>query len=244
MPFLLGLVGRGRGQAPHDLLQKVAQAQHVGAADGDGIAQAQVVIFVELIIHPLIVHLVDHQQKRLARAAQVVGHVLVLGGQARAPVAEKADHIGGVHGDFRLAAHLGEEHVLAAHVQAPGIHHAEAAAHPFHVGIDAVARHARHILHDGDAPSRDLVEKCRFAHVRAAYDGHQRLGHGVPSFNRRSGRAARRKTPARHSRSRAGAAGRACGNRRCACRPETDRPHGEASPSTGAARPRPPPCRA
>ena len=52
----------------------------------------------------------------------------------------------------------------------------------------------------------------------------QRLGHGVPSFNRRSGRAARRKTPARHSRSRAGAAGRACGNRRCACRPETDRP--------------------
>ena len=244
MPLLLGLVGRGRRQALHNLLQQVAQAQHVGAADGDGIAQAQVVIFVELVAHALIVHLVDHQQKRLARAAQVVGHVLDLGGQARAAVAEKADHIGRVHGDFRLPAHLGEEHVLAAHVQASGIHHAEEAAHPFHVGIDAVARHARHILHDGDAPSRDLVEKCRFAHVRAAYDGHQRLGHGVPSFSRRSGRAARRKTPARRSRSHAGAAAHACGTRRCACRPETDRPRGAASPSTGAFRPHPPPDRA
>ena len=44
-------------------------------------------------------------------------------------------------------------------------------AHPLHVAGDAVAGHAGHILHDGDAPSGDLIEESRFAHIGPANNG-------------------------------------------------------------------------
>ena len=168
---LFFLVGLSRGQMADDGLQQVAQPQHVGGADGNGIAQTKVVVFVQLVVQARVVHLIDHQQNGLVSLAQVMTDVLVIRGQAGTAIAEKADHVRRFHGDLRLPPHLGKQHVLAAHIQTAGIHHAEMTAHPLHVAVDAVAGHAGHILHDGDAPSGHLIEESRFAHIGPANNG-------------------------------------------------------------------------
>ena len=80
-------------------------------------------------------------------------------------------------GDFGLAAHLGEQHIVAVRVNAAGVDEREAAVLPLHISIDAVAGHAGGILHNGDALSGDSVEKSGFADVGAANDGNKRLRH-------------------------------------------------------------------
>ena len=123
------------------------------------------------------VNLVDDQQDGLLRLAQQVGDFAVVVGQPVAAVGEEADNIRCIHGDFGLAAHLGEQHIVAARVNAAGVDEREAAVLPLHISIDAVAGHAGGILHNGDALSGDSVEKSGFTDVGAANDGNKRLRH-------------------------------------------------------------------
>ena len=120
------------------------------------------------------IHLVDHQEQRLAGLAQQLGHFLVILGQAGTGIGEKADDIRRIHGNFRLPTHLLEQHILAARIDTTGINQGELSAQPFHIGIHPVPGNAGGILHDADALPGDLIKESGFAHVGAAHNGHQR----------------------------------------------------------------------
>ena len=165
-----------------DLFQQIAQAQHVGGGDANGIAQPQTVELIEHVVQSRVVQLVHCQQHGLAGAAEQGGHFLIVRGQALPGIAEKADHIRGVNGDFRLVAHLAQQRVVAAGIDAAGIDHGKFPAHPFHVGVDAVPGDAGNILHNGHAMTGDLVKKGGFSHIGAANDGHKRFDVHLLSF--------------------------------------------------------------
>jgi hypothetical protein len=42
---------------------------------------------------------------------------------------------------------------------------------PFGLGADAIARDARLVMDDGDAPPHNAIEQCGLAYVGAADDG-------------------------------------------------------------------------
>ena len=174
---LVHLVLVCRGQLFADGLQQVAQTQHVRGADGNRVAQPQLVELIDVVIHADVVNLVDNKQDGLLRLAQQVGNFAVVVGQPIAAISKEADNIRRIHGDFGLAAHLGEQHIVAVRVNAAGVDEREAAVLPLHISIDAVAGHAGGILHNGDALSGDSVEKSGFADVGAANDGNKRLRH-------------------------------------------------------------------
>lgn len=146
-----------------------------------GLADAERIKVVDIVAHVGRVHLVDHEQHRFLGAPQHVGHVHVVRGHAGAPVDKKEDDVTGFHGDFRLFAHLGKQHVVRARVNAAGIDQRKLMGQPFHVRVDAVARNAGRIFNDGNAPSGDAVKKCRFTDVGTSHDGDQGFCHDYPS---------------------------------------------------------------
>ena len=167
-------------------IQQIAQTEHVGRGDGEGIAQTERVEIVDVVVHALIIDLVDHQNDRLAALAQHGGNVFVVSGHAGAAVGKKENHIAGVDGDFGLTAHLLEQDIVRARLDAAGVDQTELSPAPFALAVDAVARDARGILHDRDAPPRDFVKEGRFAHVRAADDRDKGFGHVYSSVPRRA----------------------------------------------------------
>ena len=188
---LLGGILVLREAADH-LIEQVAQAQHVRGGDGKRIAQAQRVEVVHRVAHLLIVDLVDHQNDRLVAAAQHGRHVLIIRRQPRASVGEEEDDVARLDGDLRLTAHLFEQDVVRARLDAAGVDQREFVVQPLAVRVDAVAGDAGGVLHDGDAPSGDLVEEGGFADVRPADHGDKGFSHVFPPF-RAGHRAARRR---------------------------------------------------
>ena len=162
---------------PAQLLEQIAEVEHIDAGDADGVAQAELIEIVDFVLHAHVVDLVDHQHDRLAGAAEHIGDGLVVGGESLPAVHEEQYHVAGLYGDFGLPAHLLEQRIVACGVYAAGIDHCKAVVLPFAVGVHAVARHAGRILDDGDAPSRHFIEKRRFADVRPSHDGHERFCH-------------------------------------------------------------------
>ena len=59
----------------------------------------------------------------------------------------------------------------AQQAQAPGVHQGEGASVPFGFDADAVARHARLIVDDGDALAGDAIEQGRLAHIGPSDNG-------------------------------------------------------------------------
>ena len=182
--FVLGLLIL-REMLDH-FIQQIAQTEHVGRGDGEGITQTERVEIVDVVVHALIIDLVDYQNDRLAALAQHGGDVFVVSGHAGAAVGKKENHIAGVDGDFSLTTHLLEQDIVRARLDAAGVDQGEFVVEPFAIRIDAVARHAGGILHDRDAPPRDFVKKGRFAHVRAADDRDKGFGHAYSSVPRRA----------------------------------------------------------
>ena len=182
--FVLGLLVL-REMLDH-FIQQIAKTEHVGRGNGEGIAQTERVEIVDVVVHALIIDLVDHQNDRLAALAQHGGNVFVVSGHAGAAVGKKENHIAGVDGDFGLTAHLLEQDIVRARLDAAGVDQGEFVVEPFAIRVDAVARHAGGILHDRDAPPRDFVKEGRFAHVRAADDRDKGFGHAYSSVPRRA----------------------------------------------------------
>ena len=158
----------------------------VDGGDRIGVAQAQIVKFIDVGVGaPGLVHLVHRQDHRLAGAQQHPRHVVVGGGHACFDVAHKDDHRCVLNGDLRLLPHEGENLIVGARLNAAGIHQVEGPAPPLAGRVQAVPGHARRVLHNGQTLAREFIEQHGFAHVGPADNGNQRSCHGVHLHNNR-----------------------------------------------------------
>jgi hypothetical protein len=121
----------------------------------------------------LVVRLVGDQDHRLVAAPQHLDRGLVDVRRADRHVDDDHDHVGGLHGDFRLGGDGGGA-VAGVGLPAAGVDDGEAAAVPLGVVGDAVAGHAGHVLDDRLAAADDAVDQGGFAYVGAADDGDHR----------------------------------------------------------------------
>jgi hypothetical protein len=64
------------------------------------------------------------------------------------------------------------------------IYHAHAASAPLGLAIEAIARDARLVAHDGPAGTDETVEKCGLAYVGASHDRYRRRMLGRRRFFR------------------------------------------------------------
>ena len=124
---------------------------------------------------PVGVHLVDGDQDRFAAVAQARGGFAVQRHDAFLDVHHQDDDVGRLDGEFHLFERRLDDDIIrlfaAQQADAAGIHQREGLPVPFHLGADAVARDARLIVHDGDAPAGDAVEQGGLADIGPADNG-------------------------------------------------------------------------
>ena len=167
-------------------IQQITRAVTVHGRNGHHLVKTEVVELVQL--HGSLAHLValvHGKNNGLVAAAQHVRHILIGCGQAVAHVRDHDDAVGGVNGDLRLLAHVGQNALGSLWLDAAGIHQQKLVAVPLAVGKNAVAGNARGILHNGKALAAQLIEQGGFAHVGAAHHCYDRFAHGVSSFLKR-----------------------------------------------------------
>ena len=112
------------------------------ALTGNGLAQAEAQQLPDLALAAGVVDLVGHEQDRLARAAEQLGDLGVLLGDAGDDVDHEQHDVGVGDGPLGLAADLVVE-VAARGQPAAGVDEAERAAQPVGVDVLAVAGDAR-----------------------------------------------------------------------------------------------------
>ena len=153
----------------------------VDGGDGDGIAQTQIIEFIDVRAAAL-VHLVDSQDHRLAAALEHGSHLLIGSGHTGLDVAEEHDDRGVVNGDLGLRTHEGQDLIVRPGLDAAGVDEGELPALPVAFSVDAVPGDAGGVLHDGQPPADDLIEQHGLAHIGAAHDGNDRFRHKMTPF--------------------------------------------------------------
>src|SRR5688572_10880152 len=112
---------------------------------------------------------------RRLQLAQALGDGAITGGEAGAAVDDEDDGVGLDHCLFGLARHLDEDALRRARLETAGVDRDEGTRTVARLSVMPVARHARHVVHDGVAASREAVKERRLADVRPADDGDDRL---------------------------------------------------------------------
>ena len=166
----VGLAGRV-GQRGEHRVEQVAAAAAVQAADRVRLAQPERPQLGGVGLDPFVVDLGDREHHRPLGAAQRPGDDQVGLGGAGAAVDHEQHEIGGGDGAFGL----GRDHGLqpaGVRLPAAGVDQGEPPPAPQRVVGDAVAGHARDVLHDGFAAAEDAVDQRRLADVRPADDRH------------------------------------------------------------------------
>ena len=127
--------------------------------DGDGVAESEVVKFVEFGRRRADgVAFVDAQHERLAAFFQHGGDIGIIRRNARREVNDQHDHVSLVNGGLCLTAHTGENAVADPRLNAAGVGQTKRAPAPFAVGEDAVSGHAGRVLYNGQPPSDEFIE--------------------------------------------------------------------------------------
>ena len=147
------------GKVTDHFVKQIAQPQHVGRRDRKRLSQPQGIKIIDRIVHARMIHLVDNQDDGFAASAKHGGHILIIGGQSSAPVGKKEDDVTCVDGHLCLGAHLLEQDVVCARVDAAGVNEREFAVQPLTVRINAVPRHTGSILYDGDPVAGNSVKE-------------------------------------------------------------------------------------
>ena len=157
-----------------DLVQQIAQIQHVGRGNRNRLAKAQLIKVIEIIGQIRPVDLVDRQDHLLACLHEHLADLTVRRSQAFLAVHHEQDHIGCVDGHLRLLPHLGQDDVLAVRLDAARIDQREMHAAPFGLRVDAVACHSGRVLDDGETLPDNFIKKCGLAYIRASNYCYQR----------------------------------------------------------------------
>jgi hypothetical protein len=176
---VVGLVDSGlwTGNSRRRRVHQIFNAFAVNRADGENFLEAELGKFIHAgLFGAMRVHLVDRNQNGLAAAqAQFLRDFAVQRHNAFLHIDDEDDDVRGFDGQIHLL-HRGLDDDVAGffaaqQADAAGVHEREGASVPFGLGADAVARDARLVMHDGDAPSDDAVEQRGLADIGAADDG-------------------------------------------------------------------------
>ena len=87
-----------------------------------------------------------------------------------------------VDGNPRLFAHEGEDFAVSAGFNAAGVNERKFPPVPVRFSVDAVAGHARRVLHNGNTFPNQFVEQCGLAHVGPPDNRYNRLCHYCTPF--------------------------------------------------------------
>ena len=120
------------------------------------------------------INLVDRVKDRFADPAQEADDLLVAGTQALSAVHEEDQDVGLADGELRLSADERQHALGGGGIKAARVHQSEGTALISSVGVVAVPRDPRHIVHDGIPGSQHAVEQCGFADVGPPDDGNHR----------------------------------------------------------------------
>ena len=161
-------------------VQNIADAARMFGGHRKGLAQPQGVE-LEQLVRRVFVHLVHDEHHGLFGAAQIVGNIVVGGGQPLFSVRKEEDDVRHLHRGLRLHGDLPPHGVLAFELDTARVDERKGPAPPFAVRGDAVARDARPVFGDGNFAPRHLVEEGAFSDVGAPDDGYDGL-HDVPPF--------------------------------------------------------------
>ena len=115
------------------------------------------------------VHLVYGEDYRLAALYQHGGYVAVVGGDSGGDIGDEYDCVGALHCEHCLLPHLREDDVVGLGLDTAGVDEHELLAEPLAAAVDTVAGNAGLVVHDGQALTHQLIEKCGLSHVRASY---------------------------------------------------------------------------
>ena len=137
--------------------------------NGVGLAQAKAPQVCGVGLLQGRVHLVSGQDDRLVLGAQHLHNALVRGRDADGRIQDEDDSVSEVDGDLGL---LGDGAIQSLDVDLPAarVDEREVATRPFSGVRDAVAGHARRVLHDGLAATKNAVDQRGLADVGAADD--------------------------------------------------------------------------
>ena len=146
-------------------------------ADGKHFLEAEPGEFVHVFFREARVHLVDRDQNGFTAGPQFLRDLAIERRHTFLNVDHENDGARGVDGDFHLLERgLGDDvlgFLTAQQADAAGVHERVDAPLPFGLDAHTVARDARLIMDDGDAPLDNTVEQRGFPDVWAAYDGNK-----------------------------------------------------------------------
>jgi len=169
---------RGRDELRDRLFQR-AEAERVLGGDRDRLAEAEREGLVVAGVAGVALAFVGDQDHRLARPAQRLGDGLVAGGEAGLAVDDEEDRVGVGDGGLGLRRHAAGQRLGLLVLEACGVDDAEEQRAERGVGLAAVARHARRVVHQRQLAAHQLVEQRGLADIRPADDGegkgHQNL---------------------------------------------------------------------
>ena len=153
-------------QHVRDHVHEVADAHAVQRADGDRLAQTELVELDGGLTPELALRLVGDEEHRPVDVSQPVGDVAIGGGQAVLAVDNEEHDLRFRCGHLYLGSHKLAVRQRAVHEQPAGIDETESLAAPLDVSVDAVACRPGGLFDDRFASADDAVEKRRLPDVR------------------------------------------------------------------------------
>ena len=131
----------------HTGIQQIAGAMSVDRRDRNGVAQSQIVKFINIRALALI-HLIDRQHHRLSAATEHGGNLLIRSGHARLNITEEHNDRCVVNGNLSLLPHERQNLIVRPGFNTAGIDQREFPSAPIALTVDTIPCNARSILHD------------------------------------------------------------------------------------------------
>ena len=169
------------GKVRVDLLYEVGDATSVLSGDCESTAEAEAGEVPGDEVLFIVVRLIDDEDHGRFGLSKFLGHHLIDGINPFPGVYHEEDEVGGVHGDASLKGHRVGEGVLLRSRDASSVDEFTGGLGQGGGSSDAVASHARAVMHDGDAPSGEAIKESGLADVGAADNGDLKGGsiHGA-----------------------------------------------------------------
>ena len=165
---------RGQGQQSQGRIHQRRNTAPVDGGHGVEPRETQFAEFRQARFHLRVVCLVHGHEHRFARNAQQRGDFPIERYQALLDVRDEDNHLRRLDGQARLVqcrVHNGLRCLLpGGEPDAPRVHQRERVPAPLGLRADAIARDARLVMHDGNAPPGKPVKQGRLAHIRSSDD--------------------------------------------------------------------------
>ena len=164
-------------QQRHCRVHQIFNALTVNRADGKYFVETELGKFIGAGLGAMRVHFVDGNQNRFSAAAQFFRDFEVERHNAFLHVDDENDDVCGFNGQIHLFHRRLDDDIIgfftAQQADATGVHQRKGSSVPFRFGNDSVARHARLIVDNGDAPSNNAIEQRGLADIGATDNGNQ-----------------------------------------------------------------------